>query len=133
MTSAALILLFVAQTKAIELPTGLLSGLCYVESAHKISAKKKEKDSSYSLGVCEIKLNTARMVGFVGTSESLMKPGVNIKYAAKYLKYQIVRYHGDLYKAIGAYNSGTYHQNHGGRARNEAYISKVLNAWARRK
>jgi soluble lytic murein transglycosylase-like protein len=133
MTHAALALLFLSQTHAQKLPTGLLSALCYVESNHKINVSKVENDGSNSLGVCEIKLGTARMMGFLGTEKRLMQPKNNIKYAAKYLNYQIHRYHGDIYKAIGAYNSGTYHQNRKHQAKNKIYIERVLKAWSRGK
>lgn len=131
MTHAALVLLFIAQTQASGLPTGLQSALCYVESGHRPKVSKVENDGTKSLGECEIKLSTARMMGFTGTEKQLMNPKVNIKYSAKYLKYQIDRYKGDIYKAIAAYNSGTFHKDHNKQARNHVYVERVLKAWSK--
>lgn len=75
------------------------------------------------MGVCQIKLQTARLVGYTGKEKDLLDPGLNIYYAGKYLKKQLDRYKGDIPKAVSAYNAGTY------RTSNEAYVDKVFTAW----
>ena len=108
MDLATLALIFSAATDQFNLPKGLLSALCYVESHHNISAVNKDDGDSESLGICQVKLETAQSLGFKGTRERLMGPRTNIHYAAKYLKQQLDRYDNSIYKAISAYNSGTY-------------------------
>lgn len=125
-----LLALFALATSTYNLPPGLISALCYVESNHHVSAYVDNDRGSPSHGVCQLKYATARFVGFRGTTEQLRNPKTNIKYAAKYLHYQLVRYHGDSVKAIAAYNAGTYHVNKRGLIKNRIYVGKVLVAWA---
>jgi|SRR5579859_2267585 len=133
MTEHALALLFVLYTNTYKLPTGLVSALCWAESAHQTQVYNAELDGHKSLGVCEIKLDTARMMGFHGTEKQLLNPKMNIKYAAKYLKWQIERYDGDVYKGIAAYNSGTYREDKRHRPKNRRYVARVLRAWSKRR
>jgi soluble lytic murein transglycosylase-like protein len=119
-----LIALFLAATATYHLPSGLLSGLCYVESHHNPAAIHHDDGRGDSLGICQIKEPSARQVGFRGTRAQLMRPEVNIKYAARYLAHQVKRYNGDYAKAVTAYNKGT--SNSTGISR---YQSKVFNQW----
>lgn len=115
--------LFIAFSLQYDLPPGLLSALCYVESTHNISAVNPDDGKSASLGICQVKLKTAKWMGFKGTEADLMKPENNIKYAAAYLKYQLVRY-DNLPKAVIAYNLG----NAKGLT-TSAYQRKVFKTW----
>lgn len=128
-----LALYFVVTSQAFSLPVGLLSALCYVESAHTPSAVHFDDGGSTSNGVCQIKLNTARMIGFKGTAKQLMNPKTNIHWSGKYLKRQLDRYDGIPVKAIAAYNAGKYRVNKAGLIMNRKYVKKVLTAWAARK
>jgi len=125
-----LTVLFVSASSTFTLPQGLLSSLCYVESRHRPSAYNKTDGSSPSLGICQIKLETAKTLGYSGTAKGLMKPATNVYYAAKYLKKQLVRYKHDIQKAIAAYNAGTYFPDAKGQPKNKQYVRKVLLAWA---
>lgn len=121
-----LMFLFQLNTQKFDLPQDLLSSLCFVESKYDINAIHKDDGKSDSLGVCQIKLATAKQFGFKGTKTQLMNPYTNIHYAAKYLKYQIDRYHGYTTKAIISYNKGS--------AKNlthTKYSDKVINEWRR--
>jgi soluble lytic murein transglycosylase-like protein len=124
-----LILLFSATTSTFQLPPGLLSALCWVESNHNPKAIHKDDGSGNSVGICEIKLETAKLLGFKGTEQGLMDPKVNIYYAGKYLAKQIDRYNGDAIKGIAAYNAGTYRVNAKGLIMNRRYVAKVTKAW----
>lgn len=121
-------MVFVTATQTFKLPEHLLSALCYVESTHNIHAVHKDDGSSSSLGLCQIKLTTARLLGFKGTEAKLMKPAINAYYAAKYLKKQLVRYDGDTLKAVAAYNSGSYKERNNSPI-NKQYVTKVFRAW----
>ena len=114
------------------LPSGLLSSLCFVESKHSVTAYHAKDGATSSLGVCQIKLATARGLGFKGNEQQLMNPKINVYYAAKYLNKQITRYQGDVQKAVAAYNAGTYRPGLNGKAKNHNYVRKVLLAWQSR-
>lgn len=87
------------------LPPGVLSSICFVESRYNVNAIHYDDGAGNSVGVCQIKLATARHMGFAGTEQQLMNPRMNIKYAAKYLAYQYKRY-GSIERAVIAYNMG---------------------------
>ncbi len=98
--------IFIATSAQFHLPPGLLSSLCFVESNHKTEAVHINDGKTNSYGVCQIKLETAKWLGFKGTATELMKPKVNIYYAGKYLARNLKRYHGNVNKAVTAYNKG---------------------------
>lgn len=89
-----------------NLPPNLLSSLCWVESKHNVYAHHVNDGGSDSFGICQIKYNTAKHMGFKGTKQQLMEPINNINYAAAYLSYQLVRYNNNPKKAVIAYNRG---------------------------
>ena len=83
----------------------MLSSLCFVETGNRNTIHYADgKTNSY--GVCQIKLEAAKTVGFKGTAKDLMNPAVNIDYAGKILRHQILRYQ-DVQKAVIAYNKGS--------------------------
>lgn len=145
MTDAILVALSIA-TQTYGLPPGLLSAVCYVESKHQPQYYINYNDGDgHSLGECQVKLETAKMMGYrwkvaPGQSEeeaemiaaNRLRDNVklNTKYAAKYLKYQLDRYKGDIPKAIAAYNAGTYRTNKKGLTLNRKYVNKVMKAWS---
>jgi len=115
--------IFVAVSLQFHLPAGLLSSLCWVESRHNINAVHVDDNGSDSLGICQIKLDTAKDIGFKGTAKQLMSPETNIYYAAKYLARQRTRYHS-IKKAVIAYNQG-----HAGQLTTTKYQRKVFARW----
>lgn len=127
-----IVMLFLTATQTYQLPPGLLSSLCYVESKHKIDAVHHDDGNSDSLGICQIKYETAKHLGFKGTKADLMDPKNNITYAAKYLKSQLKRYNGNSPKAVAAYNMGHFSP---GKvfAKNQSYVDAVFKAWAEAK
>jgi soluble lytic murein transglycosylase-like protein len=78
-------------------------------------------------GICQVKYDTAKMIGFTGKAKDLMKPEINAKWAAEYLKYQKARYDNDWCKAVAAYNAGTYNESKvvPGKPRNLKYVRHV--------
>jgi soluble lytic murein transglycosylase-like protein len=124
-----LILLFASVTAQYNLPVGLLSALCFTESGHNVAAIHHDDGNGDSLGICQVKLQTARLMGFKGTQKELMSPKVNIKYSAIYLRKQLSRYGENSPMAVAAYNSGTFRP--GAKfAKNQHYVDKVFKAWA---
>ena len=98
-----------ATAKAAQVSGALLFAVCQHESNNfKMDYSQYDKGSP-SYGICQVKEATARMVGFKGMTADLMKPSVNVYWAAKYLAYQQVRYGEDsCVKLAAAYNAGRY-------------------------
>lgn len=78
---------------------------------------------SPSYGVCQVKLNTARMFDDLATEESLLNPHYNIRIAAEYLLWQSRRYKAREC-VIAAYNAGRCKINEKG-ILNRSYVRKV--------
>lgn len=114
-------------TTALEIPPELLSSVCMVESHHNINAIHKHDGQGNSVGICQIKLKTARWMGFQGTEYQLMDPEINIYFAGKYLKYNLLRYNGDVHKALSAYNRGNARK-----VSITTYSNKVVQEWRKR-
>lgn len=115
--------LFLSTTIQLQLPPGLLSSICYIESKHVIQTIHHNDGGSDSIGICQIKLSTAQGLGFKGTAEELLEPKNNIYYAGKYLALNFKKYHTAT-KAVIAYNQG-----HVGNAISTAYQLKVFEQW----
>lgn len=128
-----LVLALALATQAYSIPQGLLSAVCYVESAHNPKAMHYHDGKGNSVGHCQIKLATAQVLGFRGTEAQLRDPHINTMYAGAYLAKQIARYHGDIRKALSAYNGGTYKETSDGKTFNRQYVRKVFAAWAENK
>lgn len=106
MDLVSLLLLFSLASEKEHLPPHVLESVCYIESHYNVKAFHKDDGGTDSIGVCQVKLETAQWLGFRGSKKQLMKPKTNIKYASKYLGYQLKRYSGDVNKAIISYNRG---------------------------
>lgn len=126
---SALALVFTTVTASLQLPVGLISAVCHVESNHKIHVVNYDDGGEDSLGMCQIKLSTARMVGFKGTREDLMEPIVNAYYAGRYLRMQIRRYDNYIPYGVAAYNAGKLKLTPSKKIVNVKYVDKVFRAW----
>lgn len=107
----------------LNLPPNLLSSVCFIETKHQIHKIHRHDGDSDSIGICQIKLKTAKWLGFKGTEQDLLNPKINILYAGKYLDYQLRRYH-NVSKAVIAYNQG-----HVGNIDTTSYQIKVFKQW----
>lgn len=96
----------------VEVPRELVLAVCWVESSYRRGLAPRLDGDTPSYGICQVKLATARYMDTVfkhrikATPKRLQDEFVNAFYAAKYLKYQLNRYQGDVHKAIDAYNKG---------------------------
>jgi soluble lytic murein transglycosylase-like protein len=61
-----------------------------------------------TIGLMQIKLATARGVGYTGTAEGLRDPDTNLTYAVKYLAGAYRAANGDHHRAIAYYANGYY-------------------------
>jgi soluble lytic murein transglycosylase-like protein len=103
----------------------LLSAICYVESGHNVNAYVHNDGGSPSYGQCQIKMATAKDMGFRGTKKELMSEGANALYAAKYLNYQYKRTRR-WESAIIAYNAGRV-------IKSQKYLHKVKKVMGEKK
>ena len=99
--------LIIASAKSVSVPASLLIAICTQETGLKNTIAFND-GSSHSFGVCQVKKLTAQMLGFKGEEQDLMNEKTNIKWAARYLKFQMDRYNQDWCQATAAYNAGTF-------------------------
>jgi soluble lytic murein transglycosylase-like protein len=114
--------------KAAKVSGLLLYSICAHESREFTLDYAQYDHGSPSYSVCQIKENTARMLGFKGKAIELRNANVGIKYSALYLKYQQDRYGDENWlKLVSSYNSGTYQESKKkvGCPKNERYIRLV--------
>lgn len=94
------------------------------ESSFKPSnINKDEPKGGSSIGLGQVQLPTAFKYCNVKHITELIKVKVNLNCSAKYLRYQLDRYKGSYYKAISAYNAGTYYVRH----TNRKHVMRILN------
>ena len=62
-----------------------------------------------TIGLMQIKLSTARSLGYKGSAEGLRDPDTNLTYAVKYLAGAYRAANGDHQRAIHYYASGYYY------------------------
>jgi soluble lytic murein transglycosylase-like protein len=105
-------------------PYRLIAAICFVESSFRPHVIHKDDGNADSVGLCQVQLVTAQEMGFEGTVKELLNPYTNALYAAKYLKFQLVRYDGDWFRAIAAYNKGNSKQH----IENRTYVQRVVKA-----
>ena len=109
-----------------SVPANLIRAIIKVESDWNAQAIRQEptiNDSSY--GLMQILGRTAQDLGYIGTSEGLLNPSVNIKLGTRYLKKQLDRYENDIDAAISAYNAGTAFIRSDGSFANQEYVNRV--------
>jgi soluble lytic murein transglycosylase-like protein len=95
--------------KAAKVSAILLYATCAHESRDFSLDFALYDNGSPSFGVCQVKLETAKMFGFHGDPMELRNAVTSTKYAALYLKYQQQRYgESDWLKLVAAYNAGSY-------------------------
>jgi len=118
--------IILAAAKKIGVSGSLLLAICTHESGLN-NVYVHHDGGSPTYGICQIKYDTAKMIGFTGKAEDLMVAKTNAEWAASYLKYQKSRYGGDWVKSTAAYNSGTYFESKKvpGCPRNLQYVKYV--------
>jgi soluble lytic murein transglycosylase-like protein len=96
--------LIATHAKASNLPEALVHRVIVRESGYRPSLV-----SHGNIGLMQIKLGTARSLGYAGTAEGLRDPGTNLTYAVKYLAGAYRAANGDHKRAMHYYASGYYH------------------------
>lgn len=114
--------------KKYQIDPELLIAICTVESRCRTNVinhndgtihQKKHRIVSKSYGMFQLKLATARSLGFKLNYKNLLKTDTNTLYAAKLLKSLYDKYHNTI-KVLSAYNAGKYTTH------NRNYVDKVL-------
>jgi soluble lytic murein transglycosylase-like protein len=112
--------------------SGVLVAMSKVESNHNIKAfvKHDGKHLESSYGLMQIQYSAAKTVGFTGKPHELMRPDINIEYAAKYLRWILDQTNDNYAKAVCGYNAGSNTPvcKHFGNTR---YVALVFNAMIR--
>ena len=122
-------MVFMTVTQTLGLPQGLLDSICFVESRHHVRVIHKNDGKTDSIGICQIKYETAKDLGYRGSVDRLYDPNNNIYWAGVYLLKQLKRYNGNIEKAVAAYNAGTHRINSMGLTMNRKYVDKVFKIW----
>lgn len=112
--------------KAAKVSGAIFLAICTHESGLKNVISPMDNGSP-SFGICQIKENSARMVGFKGHAEDLMKPEINARFAALYLKWQMKRYGENGCKLAASFNAGSFLESakNPGKPRNIKYVKLV--------
>ena len=114
--------LVATHAKANDLPEALVHRVIVRESGYRPSLV-----SHGNIGLMQIKLGTARSLGYTGTAEGLRDPETNLTWAVKYLAGAYHAANGDHKRAIHYYASGYYQtakrQRHSSPPRLEALTS----------
>ena len=111
--------------KTYGVPVSLANAVIRIESGFRPNARGKAGE----IGLMQVKLQTARGLGYTGSAKALYNPDTNIKYGMKYL--------GLAHKLGGKSTCGTilrYNAGHGAKRMNPvsaAYCSKVKVVMAR--
>ena len=124
--------LILSIAKAVGVNASLLFSICSAETGLK-NIDHLNDGKTHSIGVCQVKEETANIVGKIYgikdlqkyTEEDLRDPKKNIKAAAYYLKWQIERYDGSECIATLAYNSGSIILNKNKKPINIKYLKSV--------
>jgi soluble lytic murein transglycosylase-like protein len=96
--------LVATHAKANGLPEALVHRVIVRESGYRPGLV-----SHGNIGLMQIKLGTARGLGYTGTAEGLRDPETNLSWAVKYLAGAWRAANGDHNRAVRYYASGYYH------------------------
>ena len=95
--------LVATHAKANNLPEALVHRVIVRESGY-----RPHLVSHGNIGLMQIKLGTARSLGYTGTAEGLRDPETNLTWAVKYLAGAFRAANGDHKRAMHYYASGYY-------------------------
>lgn len=130
MAYSTIIAAIIKAANAAKVSSVLLVAICSYESQDFKKPFNPSDSGSPSYGICHVKEDTARMMGFKGDVKELMNVKVNAKYAARYLKHQETRYgESDWVRIVAAYNAGSFLESKKipGCPRNLKYLRRVQN------
>jgi soluble lytic murein transglycosylase-like protein len=108
-----------------NVPTELVHRVIMRESRYNPRAVSKG-----NYGMMQIKLATARGLGYTGTAQGLLDPETNLTYAVKYLAGAYRAANGNMHRAVSYYAGGYYYaaKRQGQLERRQAARATLLNA-----
>ena len=120
-----------AQTEGAINPT-LVLAISEIESSRNTKAIGKQDPRDIHYGLMQLKLGTARMLGFRGRPKSLFQAQTNLALGIKYLNQKLNQYHS-IEAAAAAYNAGAaypckkvHKECKGKRFVNQDYVDAVV-------
>lgn len=119
----------IAAAEFVKICPALLYAMCSVESGLRSQIINPDDGGEDSIGLCQIKVGTARIFNKGVTKDVLLDPYMNAYFAALYLDKQINRYPGNIRCAIAAYNAGRCKKNEKGQLTNKAHVNKVATVY----
>ena len=99
----------------------VLAVVCHYETRGNIDKAGAVGDDGASLGICQVKVQTAQEMGYRGPAEGLKDPVTNIRYAARWLRHCVDLGAASVRRQAECYNAGRL-----GRAKT-LYASRVHN------
>jgi soluble lytic murein transglycosylase-like protein len=95
---------------------------------HRVIVRESKYNASLigrggTIGLMQIKLGTARGLGYTGTAEGLRDPQTNLTYAVKYLAGAFRAANGDHNRAVSYYAGGYYYAAKHQRHKNEPLLA----------
>jgi len=96
--------LVATHAKANGLPEALIHRVIVRESGYRAALMGR----GGTIGLMQIKLSTARSLGYTGDAAGLRDPNTNLTYAVKYLAGAFRAANGDHNRAVAYYSSGYY-------------------------
>jgi soluble lytic murein transglycosylase-like protein len=122
LSALALVCLIVFSGQVDAAPKSLVAAIIHVESKGNPNVVGRAGE----IGLMQIKLQTARGLGYRGTRQGLFHPATNVRYGTAYLGLALKRARGNLCHAASLYQMGVY-----ARPRCTSYGRKVLRAMRR--
>lgn len=105
----------------------LIAAIAWRESSFNPSAIG---DNGHSIGLMQVKIATAEwMTQKTVTEQQLLDADFNLDVAARYIAYQMDRYHKNIRHAVAAYNHGSYHESAPGVPVNKDYVDGVMSVY----
>lgn len=110
----------------------LVLAISEVESSKNSSVISRQDSRNVHYGLMQLKLGTARMLGFKGRPKDLLQWKTNLKYGIVYLNEKQKKHHSER-AAAAAYNAGSVFYNKRGSFTNQGYVDLVMTHYRKSK
>jgi soluble lytic murein transglycosylase-like protein len=100
----AAVMLCALAMPAVAAPRSLVAAIIHVESG----GNPRIVGRAGEIGLMQIKLQTARSVGYTGSRRGLFDPSTNVRYGTAYLDIALKRAGGRLCEAASLFNEGVF-------------------------
>lgn len=105
----------------------LMLGLIMWESGFNTNEQLFEKNvNDFSVGLCQVRYETAKGMGFKGKLADLFDPYTNVYYGARYLSERLHENNNNYPDSLSAYNAGHVSKNLLGQYTNADYVNGIM-------